>query len=119
MAFDIPSFHRRAVETRSDEHVDDMRSLLVDTLEDAGEYPEIDDLGNVVVSRGDEDGTHILLNTHIDTVRRTALRAATEPPRPTRLSTALAVTGTAISSVAAEPATRKGRSRRSSMRSSP
>ncbi|MGB9932777.1 M20 family metallopeptidase [Haloarcula amylolytica] len=68
MAFDIPSFHRQAVETPSHERVDDMRSLLVDTLEDAGEYPEIDDLGNVVVSRGDTDGTHILLNTHIDTV---------------------------------------------------
>ncbi|NLV14762.1 M20 family metallopeptidase [Haloarcula argentinensis] len=81
MAFDIPSFHRRAVETRSDEHVDDMRSLLVDTLEDAGEYPEIDDLGNIVVSRGDPDGTHILLNTHIDTVPpHLPYERRTEPP---------------------------------------
>jgi len=83
MAFDIPSFHRRAVETRSDEHVDDMRSLLVDTLEDAGEYPEVDDLGNVVASRGDDDGTHILLNTHIDTVSpHLPYERRTEPPGP-------------------------------------
>lgn len=83
MAFDIPSFHRRAVETPSDEHVDDMRSLLVDTLEDAGEYPEIDDLGNVVASRGDDDGTHILLNTHIDTVPpNLPYERRTEPPGP-------------------------------------
>ncbi len=60
-----------------------MRSLLVDTLEDAGEYPEIDDLGNVVVSRGDEDGTHILLNTHIDTVPpHLPYERRTEPPGP-------------------------------------
>jgi acetylornithine deacetylase/succinyl-diaminopimelate desuccinylase-like protein len=83
MAFDIPSFHRQAVETPSHERVDDMRSLLVDTLEDAGEYPEIDDLGNVVVSRGDTDGTHILLNTHIDTVPpHLPYERRTEPPGP-------------------------------------
>ncbi|KAA9398576.1 M20/M25/M40 family metallo-hydrolase [Haloarcula sp. CBA1130] len=81
MAFDIPSFHRQAVETPSHESVDEMRSLLVDTLEDAGEYPEIDDLGNVVVSRGDDDGTHILLNTHIDTVPpHLPYERRTEPP---------------------------------------
>jgi acetylornithine deacetylase/succinyl-diaminopimelate desuccinylase len=83
MAFDIPSFHRQAVETPSHESVDEMRSLLVDTLEDAGEYPEIDDLGNVVVSRGDTDGTHILLNTHIDTVPpHLPYERRTEPPGP-------------------------------------
>jgi len=83
MAFDIPSFHRQAVETPSHESVDEMRSLLVDTLEDAGEYPEIDDLGNVVVSRGDPDGTHILLNTHIDTVPpHLPYERRTEPPGP-------------------------------------
>jgi len=83
MAFDIPSFHRQAVETPSHESVDNMRSLLVDTLEDAGEYPEIDDLGNVVVSRGDTDGTHILLNTHIDTVPpHLPYERRTEPPGP-------------------------------------
>ena len=83
MAFDIPSFHRQAVETPSHERVDEMRSLLVDTLEDAGEYPEIDDLGNVIVSRGDTDGTHILLNTHIDTVPpHLPYERRTEPPGP-------------------------------------
>ena len=83
MAFDIPSFHQRAVETQSHERVDEMRSLLVDTLEDAGEYPEVDDLGNVVASRGDDDGTHILLNTHIDTVPpHLPYERRTEPPGP-------------------------------------
>jgi len=83
MAFDIPSFHRQAVETPSHERVDDMRSLLVDTLEDAGEYPEVDDLGNVVASRSDTDGTHILLNTHIDTVPpHLPYERRTEPPGP-------------------------------------
>ncbi|MFB6223928.1 MAG: M20 family metallopeptidase [Haloarcula sp.] len=83
MAFDIPSFHRQAVETPSHESVDEMRSLLVDTLEDAGEYPEIDDLGNVIATRGPADGTHILLNTHIDTVPpHLPYERRTEPPGP-------------------------------------
>ncbi|MGB9954036.1 M20 family metallopeptidase [Haloarcula marismortui] len=83
MSFDIPSFHRRAVETPSHERVDEMRSLLVDTLEDAGEYPEIDDLGNIIASRGDPNGTHILLNTHIDTVPpHLPYERRTEPPGP-------------------------------------
>ncbi|EMA07660.1 acetylornithine deacetylase/succinyl-diaminopimelate desuccinylase [Haloarcula vallismortis] len=83
MAFDIPSFHRQAVETPSHKSIDEMRSLLVDTLEDAGEYPEIDDRGNVVVSRGDTDGRHILLNTHIDTVPpHLPYERRTEPPGP-------------------------------------
>jgi acetylornithine deacetylase/succinyl-diaminopimelate desuccinylase len=83
MAFDIPSFHRQAVETSSHESVDEMRSLLVDTLEDAGERPEVDDRGNVVASRGDPDGTHILLNTHIDTVPpHLSYERRREPPGP-------------------------------------
>ena len=83
MTFDIPSFHRQAVETPSHERVGEMRSLLVDTLEDAGEYPEIDDLGNVVVSRGGDDGTHVLLNTHIDTVPpHLPYKRRREPPGP-------------------------------------
>ncbi|WP_424003145.1 M20 family metallopeptidase [Haloarcula salina] len=68
MAFDIPTFHRKAVETPSHEDVSEMRALLVDTLDDAGESPAVDDLGNVVATRGEGDGTHVLLNTHIDTV---------------------------------------------------
>ena len=83
MAFDIPSFHRQAVETPSHESVEEMRSLLVDTLEDAGEYPEVDDFGNVVASRGDDDGAHVLLNTHIDTVPpHLPYERRTEPPGP-------------------------------------
>ncbi|WP_336338050.1 M20 family metallopeptidase [Haloarcula brevis] len=83
MAFDIPTFHRTAVETPSHENVDEMRALLVDTLEDAGEYPEIDDLGNVIATRGEGDGPHVLLNTHIDTVPpHLPYERRTEPPGP-------------------------------------
>jgi acetylornithine deacetylase/succinyl-diaminopimelate desuccinylase len=44
-----------------------MRQFLVETLEDEGHDPEIDEYGNVIASRG-TSGTHIVLNTHIDTV---------------------------------------------------
>ena len=67
-AFDLDTFHRRAVETPSHEDVDAMRELLVETLTEAGVDPTVDDLGNVVATRGDGDGTHLALNTHIDTV---------------------------------------------------
>lgn len=87
MSFDIESFHAAAVQTPSNEDVGAMRELLVETLTDAGHPPRVDELGNVVVSRGedvaggkkgeegekDQEGesderTHIVLNTHIDTV---------------------------------------------------
>ena len=74
--FDPERFHREAVETDSTEDVGPMRDLLVATLDRAGVDPAIDDLGNVVATTGapdpdtasDSDGTHLLLNTHIDTV---------------------------------------------------
>ncbi|MFB6303193.1 MAG: M20 family metallopeptidase [Haloferacaceae archaeon] len=68
MTFDIETFHRRAVETPSHEDVSRMRTLLVDTLREAGVAPSVDDAGNVVASRGDGDGPHVVLNTHVDTV---------------------------------------------------
>ncbi|NGM69882.1 M20 family metallopeptidase [Natronolimnobius sp. AArcel1] len=70
MAFDIAQFHADAVSTPSHEDVTEMRDLLVDTLEDAGLEPEVDNLGNVLATRGhgNADGPHIVLNTHIDTV---------------------------------------------------
>jgi len=68
MAYDIEQFHRRAVETPSHERVEDMRGLLRETLGDAGVGSRVDDAGNVLARRGDGDGTHLVLNTHIDTV---------------------------------------------------
>lgn len=84
MGFNIEQFHAQAVQTPSHERVDEMRGLLVETLTDAGHPPDVDDDGNVLVSRGvgdvaageagdaasDDDSAspHIVLNTHIDTV---------------------------------------------------
>ncbi|TYT62884.1 M20/M25/M40 family metallo-hydrolase [Natrialba swarupiae] len=70
MTFDIQSFHADAVRTPSHEDVSEMRELLCETLRDAGTAPTVDDLGNVLATRGDEaaDGPHVVLNTHIDTV---------------------------------------------------
>jgi acetylornithine deacetylase/succinyl-diaminopimelate desuccinylase len=74
--FDLATFHREAVETDSTEDVGPMRDLLVATLDRAGAEPSVDELGNVVATTGaddpdaaaESDGTHLLLNTHIDTV---------------------------------------------------
>jgi acetylornithine deacetylase/succinyl-diaminopimelate desuccinylase len=72
MSVDIPDFHRQAVETPSHEDVSEMRSLLIETLEDHGVDPTVDDAGNVLAHRGESDGeaegSHLVLNTHIDTV---------------------------------------------------
>ena len=99
MEFDPVTFHERAVRTESDESVDEMRSLLVETLEAEGAAPVVDDAGNTLATRtvegfqpggeavasgsGDgaiersdgtdedertDDESHIVLNTHIDTV---------------------------------------------------
>jgi acetylornithine deacetylase/succinyl-diaminopimelate desuccinylase-like protein len=67
-AFDPVAFHERAVRTPSHEDVTGMRDLLVETLEAEGAEPYVDDAGNVLASRGSDGGTHIALNTHIDTV---------------------------------------------------
>ncbi|MCU4719531.1 M20 family metallopeptidase [Halapricum hydrolyticum] len=69
MTFDIEFFHERAVKTPSHESVAEMRSLLVEALEDEGIEPTVDDAGNVLATRaGDREGPHLVLNTHIDTV---------------------------------------------------
>ena len=77
MTFDLATFHERAVRTPSHEDVDEMRSLLVETLEDAGQDPTVDEAGNVLATRGpgaaggdsgDAAAPHLVLNTHIDTV---------------------------------------------------
>ena len=73
--FDLRTFHREAVETDSTDEVGPMRDLLVATLDRAGVDPTVDELGNVVATKGApdptaaaDDGAHLVLNTHIDTV---------------------------------------------------
>jgi acetylornithine deacetylase len=82
--FDLFEFHERAVRTPSHESVDEMRALLVETLEAAGADPVVDEAGNTLATRtvdGHEDpeslqsdgpvpsdGQHLVLNTHVDTV---------------------------------------------------
>ncbi|MCU4925375.1 M20/M25/M40 family metallo-hydrolase [Halobacteria archaeon AArc-dxtr1] len=81
MSFDIEAFHADAVRTPSHEDVSEMRELLCETLREAGIEPEVDELGNVIASRGpgasgadeanengETEGPHVVLNTHIDTV---------------------------------------------------
>jgi acetylornithine deacetylase/succinyl-diaminopimelate desuccinylase-like protein len=69
VTFDPLAFHAAAVRTPSHESVDAMRGLLVDTLEDAGADPRVDDAGNALATeRAEADGPHLVLNTHIDTV---------------------------------------------------
>ncbi len=67
MTVDPIEFLERAVETPSHESVEAMRSLLVETLTEAGEEPRIDPAGNVFAEKG-EGSPRIVLNTHIDTV---------------------------------------------------
>lgn len=70
MSFNRDEFHRKAIETPSHEGVEEMRELLVETLSKENHPPEVDQKGNVVANRGtaDSSGTHLILNTHIDTV---------------------------------------------------
>ncbi|WP_306056434.1 M20/M25/M40 family metallo-hydrolase [Natronococcus wangiae] len=68
MSFDITTFHADAVGTPSHEDVSAMRELVLETLRDAGLDPTVDERGSVLASRGSDDGPHIVLNTHLDTV---------------------------------------------------
>lgn len=45
-----------------------MRALLVETLREVGQEPTVDDVGAVTASQEEPGGTHLVLNTHIDTV---------------------------------------------------
>lgn len=67
MTFDPIEFLERAVATPSHESVEEMRSLLVETLSEADLDPHIDEAGNVLAEKG-SGGPRIALNTHIDTV---------------------------------------------------
>ena len=75
--FDIDTFHREAIQTPSHDGIEEMRKYLVETLADAGHEATVDEAGNVLASRGagaasgagdDSNATHLVLNTHIDTV---------------------------------------------------
>ncbi|WP_226005441.1 M20 family metallopeptidase [Natrinema salinisoli] len=70
-AFDPITFLETAVQHPSHEDVGSMREYLCETLEARGIDPRVDDAGNVLASRGVPKGeaeTHVVLNTHIDTV---------------------------------------------------
>ncbi len=69
--FDPIAFLEEAVSIASHEAVGPMREYLCEPLEECGLEPRVDEAGNVLVTRGEEagdDGTHVVLNTHIDTV---------------------------------------------------
>jgi acetylornithine deacetylase len=71
VSFDPIDFLERAVQTPSHETVDEMRELVVETLEsaDAELSVEVDDAGNTLAVRDSgREGPHVVLNTHIDTV---------------------------------------------------
>jgi acetylornithine deacetylase/succinyl-diaminopimelate desuccinylase-like protein len=67
--FDVEQFHEQAVRTASHDGVDEMRALLCRTLRAHDIDPHIDTGGNVRATRGNSNpDTHLVLNTHIDTV---------------------------------------------------
>ena len=79
-AFALLDFHETAVRTPSHESPAAMRDLVVETLTDAGHPPDVDDAGNVLVSRGAGD-PHVALNTHLDTVPpHVPFERVAEPP---------------------------------------
>ncbi|WP_396613072.1 M20 family metallopeptidase [Haloferax sp. S1W] len=67
--FDPVEFLEQAVPVASNDGVEEMRDLLVETLEDHGVEATVDDAGNTLASKGASDPKrHLVLNTHIDTV---------------------------------------------------
>ncbi|MFB6144848.1 MAG: M20/M25/M40 family metallo-hydrolase [Candidatus Nanohaloarchaea archaeon] len=65
--FDPVDFLSDAVKIESHEDVDEMRKFVIETLEKYGENPETDEVGNLIVSKGEGD-KNLVLNTHLDTV---------------------------------------------------
>lgn len=65
--FDPLEFLEQAVAIPSHDGVDDMRTYLIETLEQSDHDVDVDDAGNVLSSRG-HSGPTVVLNTHIDTV---------------------------------------------------
>lgn len=70
MTFHRDRFHQEAIQIPSHETVTEMRDLLVETLVAEGYDPKIDEMGNVLATRGTakSNGSHLVLNTHLDTV---------------------------------------------------
>ncbi|MFA1610643.1 M20 family metallopeptidase [Halobellus rubicundus] len=71
--FDPVSFLESAVPITSNENVDEMREFLVETVESRGIDVRVDDAGNIIATKagadaGDDPETHLVFNTHIDTV---------------------------------------------------
>ncbi|MGM0606325.1 MAG: M20 family metallopeptidase [Halobacteriota archaeon] len=69
--FDPIDFLERAVEIPSDESVDDVRSLLVETIDAYGVDVHVDGAGNTIATKQSDrpnEGPHLVLNTHVDTV---------------------------------------------------
>jgi acetylornithine deacetylase len=66
--FDPVEFLETAVQYPSHEDVSEMRAFLAETLEDRGVDVRVDDAGNTLAVKGGGEGTHVALNTHIDTV---------------------------------------------------
>jgi acetylornithine deacetylase len=70
--FDPVAFLEAAVRIDSASDVTEMREFLVETLADHGVEATVDDAGNALATRespAPADGPHVVLNTHIDTVR--------------------------------------------------
>ncbi|MDS0293366.1 M20 family metallopeptidase [Halogeometricum luteum] len=67
--FDPIAFLEDAVPIASNESVEEMRAFLVETLESNGVEATVDDAGNTLASKGATDPeTHLVFNTHVDTV---------------------------------------------------
>ncbi|WP_200530456.1 M20/M25/M40 family metallo-hydrolase [Halorubrum sp. LN27] len=70
-AFDAVSFLERAVQTPSHESVEEMRALVVETLDRFGVDCEVVAGGCVLAEKrsdAPDDGPHLVANTHLDTV---------------------------------------------------
>jgi acetylornithine deacetylase len=77
-AFDPVAFLDEVVPIDSTESIEEMRSALIDTLAEHGVDATVDDAGNTIATRTGEaeegasaegaSGTHVVLNTHVDTV---------------------------------------------------
>ncbi|OYR45170.1 M20/M25/M40 family metallo-hydrolase [Halorubrum sp. Hd13] len=70
-SFDPVSFHERAVRTPSHESVDEMRDLVVETLDRHGVDSEVVAGGCVLAEKrspAPDAGPHLVANTHLDTV---------------------------------------------------
>jgi acetylornithine deacetylase len=69
--FDPVAFLEDAVPLASNERVEEMRAFLVETLEAHGLDARVDDAGNTLAAKGATESdadTHLVFNTHIDTV---------------------------------------------------